>query len=183
MGLDRWMGEQLLTNLISALVYVLPAYVANGAPVVLVRAVERPRPLDMGRNFIDGRRILGDGKTFEGLFGGLLSGTAIGLVVSLLLPGTFRSPIEPVTLSSGAMLGDILGSFAKRRIGISQGGPLPVVDQTGFLAVALLLAWTIFGPKEWSDAFTLLLLFLVTALLHLGTNAGAYLLGLKERWY
>jgi CDP-2,3-bis-(O-geranylgeranyl)-sn-glycerol synthase len=154
------MGEQLLESLISALVYVLPAYVANGAPVVLVRAVERPRPLDMGRNFIDGRRILGD-----------------------LLPGTFRSPLEPVTLSSGAMLGDILGSFAKRRIGISQGGPLPVVDQTGFLAAALLLAWTIFGPKEWTDASTLLLLFLVTALLHLGTNAGAYLLGLKERWY
>ena len=42
--------------------------------------------------------------------------------------------------------------------------------------------WSLFGPKEWSDAVTLLL-FIVTALLHLGTNAGAYLLGLKERWY
>ncbi len=177
------MGSHLLEELIGALIYVLPAYVANGAPVVLVRAIGRARPLDLGRTFLDGRRILGDGKTFEGLVGGLLSGTLTGLVVSLLLPGTFRSPLEPLTLTSGAMLGDVLGSFAKRRIGIARGGPLPVVDQVGFLAIALLLTWSLFGPKEWSDAVTTSLLFLVTALLHLGTNAGAYLLGLKERWY
>ncbi len=176
------MGAHLLQELIGALIYVLPAYVANGAPVVLVRAIGKARPLDLGRNFLDGRRILGDGKTFEGLGGGLLSGTLTGLVVSLLLPGTFRSALEPLALSSGAMLGDVLGSFAKRRIGIARGGPLPVVDQVGFLAAALLLTWSLFGPKEWSDAVTPLL-FLVTALLHLGTNAGAYLLGLKERWY
>ncbi len=176
------MVGHLLEGLMGAVIYVLPAYVANGAPVVLVRAFDRPRPLDMGRNFLDGRRILGDGKTFEGLVGGLLSGTVTGLLVSLLLPGTFRSPLEPLALSSGAMLGDVLGSFAKRRIGIARGGPLPVIDQVGFLAVALLLAWSLFGPKGWPEAITVSL-FLLTALLHLGTNAGAYLLGLKERWY
>lgn len=177
------MGGFQLEGLVGALLYVLPAYVANGAPVVLVRAVPRPRPLDMGRTFPDGRRILGDGKTFEGLAGGLLSGTLIGALLSLLSPGLFRSPLEPLALSCGAMLGDVLGSFAKRRLGISQGGPLPVIDQVGFLAVALLLSWSLYGPKEWSDASTLALLFLVTAALHLGTNAGAYLLGLKSRWY
>jgi len=177
------MGGLQLEALMGALIYVIPAYVANGAPVVLVRAVQRPRPIDLGRTFLDGRRVLGDGKTFEGLIGGLLSGTLTGVLVHLLVPGLYRSLFEPFSLSAGAMLGDVIGSFAKRRLGISQGGPLPVVDQIGFLAVALLLAWSLYGPKEWSDAATLFLLFLITAALHLGTNAGAYVLGLKSRWY
>ena len=39
----------------SAIWFILPAYFANAAPVVLGGGP----PLDMGKKFLDGRRILG----------------------------------------------------------------------------------------------------------------------------
>ncbi|MEN3047490.1 MAG: CDP-2,3-bis-(O-geranylgeranyl)-sn-glycerol synthase [Candidatus Caldarchaeales archaeon] len=177
------MEEGIIWRLLAALVYVVPAYVANGAPVVVVRLVGSTHPLDFGRTFLDGRRLLGDGKTVEGLVTGIAAGSAVGLSVLLLSPGTFRHASEPVLLSVGAMLGDVLGSFAKRRAGVERGASVPVLDQLGFLVTAFAVSWTAFGPPRWADPLTVALLMAVTAALHVGTNAGAYLIGLKDRWY
>jgi len=83
----------------------------------------------------------------------------------------------------GAMVGDIFGSFIKRRLGLERGRPAPGLDQLGFLAFALLFSTFAFGPPRGLDALTLILLAMVTAILHLGTNYLAYLLRLKaEPW-
>ena len=66
----------MLENLLQALIFVLPAYVANGAPVIGVKLIGRATPIDRGAKAWDGRRVLGDGKTIEGLIVGISSGAA-----------------------------------------------------------------------------------------------------------
>jgi len=48
---------------------MLPAYMANPTAVVFGGGT----PVDMGKNWKDGRRIFGDGKTFRGLIGGTIA--------------------------------------------------------------------------------------------------------------
>ena len=173
----------MLEKLAQSLIFILPAYCANGTPVVGVKLIGHSTPLDRGARAWDGRRILGDGKTLEGLLIGVATGTLAGLIIHVLIPGLYRSPLEPFILSVGAMSGDMLGSFIKRRLGLKRGRPAPGLDQLGFFIFALLFSALAFGPPRWLDALTLILLATVTAILHLGTNYLAYVLGLKaEPW-
>lgn len=85
---------------------------ANGAPV-LFRLLLGPRfgwPLDGGRLFRDGRPWLGASKTWRGL-GAALSTTPL-LAVLLGLPWLLG-----LIAALGAMTGDLLASFIKRRSG------------------------------------------------------------------
>ncbi len=172
-----------MQDLLTAVVYVLPAYIANGTPVVVLRFARRGHPLDMGMIMRDGRRLLGDGKTVEGLISGVSAGLAAAVLLYVLLPGVYRGFLECGLMPVGAMAGDIFGSFLKRRLGVERGGSAPVLDQLGFLLMALFLAWLPYGPPDWANPPTILLLLLVTAFLHISTNTLAYLLGLKEKWY
>ncbi|MCD6312543.1 MAG: CDP-2,3-bis-(O-geranylgeranyl)-sn-glycerol synthase [Thaumarchaeota archaeon] len=173
----------MLENLLQALIFVLPAYVANGAPVIGVKLIGRATPIDRGAKAWDGRRFLGDGKTIEGLIVGIFSGAAAGLLILLCFPQFYRGVLEPLTLSVGAILGDIFGSFVKRRLGLRRGQPAPGLDQLGFLCFALAFSILAYGVPAWLDAVTLISLLLITALLHVGTNYLAYLLGLKREPY
>jgi len=146
--------------------------VANAAPLLFGGGA----PLDAGRNFLDGQRIFGAHKTVRGLFAGIIAGSAIGLaespVDSHLLLGGFL-------IALGTVLGDLLGAFFKRRVGIEPGNPLPVVDQLDFVFGGLILGQLVFPLSWWS----VLVVVLVTPPIHLGTNYGAYLLGIKRtRW-
>jgi CDP-2,3-bis-(O-geranylgeranyl)-sn-glycerol synthase len=159
----------------SALWFILPAYVANAAPVVLGGG----RPIDGGKKLADGRRILGAGKTWRGLAAGLVAGTVIGLAQGLIDGGLPHYLLLGLLLAVGALLGDLLGSFIKRRAGIARGGAAPGLDQLSFLLVALLVASPITVPG-WQ---IILILVLITPPIHLGTNFAGYLLGLKNRPY
>ncbi len=165
-----------------SIVYVLPAYAANGAPVVVVRMVGQPHPLDLGRSW-HGRRLLGDGKTAEGLASGLAAGILAALSIALISPSTYRGFEEAFLLVVGAITGDLAGSFVKRRLGYPRGKSAPVLDQLGFIIVALVAASIPYGPSGWITPITLAAILLLTAILHLGTNALAYLLKIKDRWY
>jgi CDP-2,3-bis-(O-geranylgeranyl)-sn-glycerol synthase len=146
--------------------------VANAAPLVLGGG----RPLDGGRNFLDGERILGDHKTIRGFFAGILGGSLIGLAET---PFDSRLLLGGLLIGLGTVLGDLLGAFLKRRAGIKPGRPLPIVDQLDFVFGGLLLAQLVF-PMYWQS---ILIVVVVTPPIHLGTNYGAYLLGIKKtRW-
>jgi len=172
-----------MQNIAEAIIYVVPAYIANGTPVVVLRYIKQSHPIDLGVVMWDGRRLLGDGKTIEGLVSGLAVGLVAALSLYVLVPGIYRSLLECGLLPVGAMMGDILGAFIKRRMGLERGRSAPVLDQIGFLLVALLLAWLPHGAPIWLDAQTFVILLVITALLHLSTNALAYLVGLKDKWY
>ncbi len=155
--------EGLLNHLLSALYYILPAYVANMTPVVFGGG----RPIDLGKNFIDGKRILGDHKTIRGFISGALAGTLIGVMQG--------RPLCGFLLSLGTMLGDMMGSFFKRRMDIRPGESAPLLDQEGFVMVALALCM----PIEPLTLVEILIIVLITPPLHLLANLLAYLLGFK----
>lgn len=159
----------------SAIWFILPAYFANAAPVVLGGGP----PLDMGKKFLDGRRILGDGKTARGFVGGLIIGTIVGL-----LQGVARAPLREYLLlgfllALGALLGDLASSFIKRRLGIERGGAAPGLDQLGFVVAALILASSVKVPS-WQ---VIAVILIITPPIHLATNFIGYKLGLKGRPY
>jgi len=165
---------------------MLPAYVPNNAAVLAGGG----RPIDGGRT-IGGRRLLGDGKTWRGTAVGTLAGVALAVVLNALADPagsalgvdvpTFPSTAM-VALAFGAMLGDILASFLKRRTGRERGAAFPGVDQLDFVVVSLSL--TALVAFEWfTSVFTLPVIAVVVVLtpaLHLLTNGIAYALGLKD---
>ena len=52
--------------IVEALKFIFPAYCANGTPVLAGGGTK----MDFGRNFVDGKRIFGNNKTFRGFFFG-----------------------------------------------------------------------------------------------------------------
>ena len=173
--------------LVEAVWLILPAYAANGlAPLFKGGGL-----VDFGRNFIDGRPLFGKGKTFGGLFGGMLAGALIGLVEMLAFPylpwglsdrALQILPMGPalgLALGAGAMLGDLGGAFAKRRLGMARGRPAPILDQDDFIIGSLLAASLLVAirPEWW------ILLLVMTPAIHFAACVIGYLLGVKkEPW-
>jgi CDP-2,3-bis-(O-geranylgeranyl)-sn-glycerol synthase len=172
-----------------ALWAMLPAYVPNNAAVLLGGG----RPVDGGRTW-RGRRLLGDGKTWRGTVGGVLTGVGLALLLDAVRDAAaalLGVPLAPfplaaaVGLAGGAMLGDMAASFGKRRMGRARGAPVPGVDQLDFVVGALACA-ALLAPGWFGRTFTpaaVGVVLVATPLLHVGTNAAAYALGLKsEPW-
>jgi CDP-2,3-bis-(O-geranylgeranyl)-sn-glycerol synthase len=174
---------------VGALWAMLPAYVPNNAAVLFGGGP----PIDGGRR-LGGRRILGDGKTWRGTAAGVVAGVATAALLDRLSKptGTVLGVdlvgfplVAAVGLAAGAMLGDIGASFLKRRLDRERGRPVPGLDQLDFVVGALGLAGVL-APEWFAAAFPLPALAVIavaTPLLHLATNAVAYVLGLKsEPW-
>jgi CDP-2,3-bis-(O-geranylgeranyl)-sn-glycerol synthase len=174
-----------------ALWAMLPAYVPNNVAVVAGGG----RPIDGGRTW-NGRRLLGDGKTWRGTAAGVLAGVglavlanaaheSVGTLVGVGLP-TVTLPAA-VGLAAGAMLGDVVASFLKRRTGRERGAPVPGLDQLDFAVGAVALA-ALLDPRWFLGTFlrpatVLVAVVVLTPVLHLGTNGIAYRLGLTNEPY
>lgn len=178
----------LVETVVVALWAMGPAYIPNNAAVLAGGGA----PIDGGRT-MGGRRLLGDGKTWRGTLVGVVAGVGVAFLLNLLAPVVVGigyavpafTPVVALALAAGAMLGDILASFLKRRTGRERGAAFPVLDQLDFVVVSLGLV-ALLAPAWFAAVFTvprLLVVLVATPLLHLLTNAGAYALGLKaEPW-
>lgn len=72
---------------LQALWLFLPAYVANMSPVFSAKLMPWwGKPIDGGRMHKDGQRMLGDGKTWRGLFGGAIAAGLTAMAVAALAP-------------------------------------------------------------------------------------------------
>jgi len=165
---------------------MLPAYIPNNVAVL----VGGGPPIDGGRTW-RGHRVLGDGKTWRGTIAGVLAGVALALVldrghpwvgelIGAALPGFPMA--AAVALPAGAMLGDIAASAVKRQLGRERGASLPGLDQLDFAVGALVVAWLL-APGWAATVLTpavVVTILVVTPILHVGTNALAYALGLKD---
>ncbi len=79
----RWTA--VAWGVFEALWLFLPAYVANMSPVFTAKMFPKwSTPIDGGRTHADGKRVLGDGKTWRGLFGGGLFGGATALAMAFI---------------------------------------------------------------------------------------------------
>lgn len=153
-----------LSSIFWAFWYILPAYFANASPVL----VGGGRPIDGGRVWRDGRRLLGDGKTWRGFIGGVLIGTLVGIVQYFITPDFYGSLETAVKLafllSFGALIGDLVGSFIKRRANLPRGYPAIGLDQLGFLISALAFAY----PVKTLSSGQIIFLLVVSPFIHWG---------------
>jgi CDP-2,3-bis-(O-geranylgeranyl)-sn-glycerol synthase len=171
-----------------ALWFILPAYAANAFPVIFGGGL----PLDMGRKFFDGKPVFGSHKTFRGFFAGLIAGVLVSAAQTFVLQFEVASDFARLLpfqfnvfvgflISCGALIGDLVHSFVKRRIGLVEGAPLPLADQLDFVVGAILFALLFSGSPL--PLLTVLIVFVITLPLHLLTNLLAYLLGVKKTPY
>ena len=181
----------LLIACVTTLYFILPAYFSNGGALLFGGGT----PVDFGKSDSNGNRWIGDGVTWKGVLAGTLIGMITGAVQGYFGPYIISEfgqyIITPIItdassgiligflLGFGALLGDAVGSFLKRRLGIGRGKPAPILDQLDFIIVALILVSLVVEVNWLFIAIALAL----TLIIHLLTNTGAYLLGLKNVWY
>lgn len=170
----------IVETLVVAIWLMLPAYIAN----VSAAFFGGKTPIDGGVS-CGKTRLLGDGKTYEGTLKGISCGFIFGILQQLFLHsfGLFPSfLVVLVCLSAGAMFGDMLGSFIKRRAGLNRGAPLPLVDQLDFVAGAWLLLF-LFARDWFIESFSLNIIIavvIITPLLHLLTNYVGFKMGRQD---
>ncbi len=170
-----------LIDIVAALWFIFPAYCANGAPVIFGGG----KAMDLGRNFIDGKRLFGSHKTFRGFFAGIIIGTFVGLVQTIFYeqvlfqysPQFQYSILLGFMMSVGAVIGDLIESCIKRRINRPPGTNLPIADQLDFILGAFLFSIPVSPPSLLYAAVILL----VTIPTHWITNLGATLLNMKNK--
>lgn len=172
---------------------MLPAYLANMAPVFaqklgILKFLDKP--VDGGKT-IGGRRIFGDHKTWRGFFVGVVLAVAISWLQYFLYQFSAFQKISLINypethwwllgflLGFGALFGDLIKSFFKRRVSIAPGAPWIPFDQLDFVIGALVFAAPVYFPV-WS-AVAVILIF--SPILHIATNNIGYLLRIKNtRW-
>ncbi|MCX6815957.1 MAG: CDP-2,3-bis-(O-geranylgeranyl)-sn-glycerol synthase [Candidatus Aenigmarchaeota archaeon] len=162
-----------------ALWFIWPAYCANAFPVI----VHGKKPIDGGK-FFGKNRLLGSSKTVEGTIAGVSFGVFIGIIQIMVynyIPKDiglieFSIPLI-IVLSVGALMGDIVGSFIKRRFGMKPGDPAILLDQLDFLIMALILASPLYLPS----AGKVLILIVLTPLIHLIMNIIGFMLKFKKK--
>jgi len=184
-----------LTSIAVGIWVFLPALVPNSAAVLFGGGA----PIDRGRTW-RGKRILGDGKTWSGLVGGVLSGILVGFVQLLVTTpsaGTEYLGYGPmpqaagiiVVMAVGSLLGDMGGAFLKRRMGLERGAKATGLDQYDFVVGALLLTALLFPAWfsgiyiEGNGLLALLALIIIVPVIHRLVNIIGYRRGLKkEPW-
>ena len=159
-----WLGMRLLLLL----------GVANSAPIAARRllADRWAAPLDGGLNFVDGRPLLGPGKTIRGV--------AVAVVATALASWALgMSPQVGALLGAVSMAGDALASFVKRRLGVAPSGRATGLDQ---VPESLLPLLAVQGMLDLS-AVQILAVTVAFFVLEIPLARWAFRLGLRERPY
>ena len=173
--------------LIFSLLFIVPAYISNASMVITGGG----KPIDGGRNFRDGRRILGDHKTWNGLKGPLYIGIPISFFIFLLF-NILWVPIKDLIIDAAAQGQYILYNdikifefyFIGGEFPIKSGAPFWIVDQLDFALIALLFV-SIPGfifPNLFMlpDFYIIIFLIILTPAVSVIANNIAYLIGLKD---
>ncbi len=158
--------------------FFLPAYIANASPILIAKIPGlQPYncPIDADKTW-RGKPVLGPHKTLWGTVGGVFFGTVTGVVMDYV--GGYPVALA-YALSLGAILGDLVKSFFKRRLGKESGASWPVFDQVDYVVGAATIAW-VFNYGELSLFVAGLLL---APVLNLAANTAAYVLGVKDVWW
>ncbi|MCI4368102.1 MAG: CDP-archaeol synthase [Thermoplasmata archaeon] len=183
-------------ELAASVLWVLtPTFIANSS-ATLPRG--RGPPMDFGRVWKgDGRRILGPSKSWSGFLFGTFFALPFGLFMAYLINiappsldlvphfGSSVLAAVPVVLllTGGAMTGDALGSFIKRRLDRPSGSRTILLDQMPFVLVPVGLGVLLF-PSTFDATFLnvegVLWLLLFTLGFHQAFNWVGYLVGLKK---
>ncbi len=169
--------------------FMLPAYFANMAPV-LAKNIFRKLTFPIDFNIkLDNSTIFGKNKTYRGLAAGILAAIGVVYLQFFLNSNNILSDFAIVDysnwlligllLGSGAMFGDIVKSFAKRRLGMKPGIPFVPFDQLDFIFGALIFVY----PVARLSMERMAIILFISFILHMIINHIAFYAGVrKERW-
>lgn len=147
---------------------------ANGSPVLgqLLLGVHGDQPIDGGRLWRDGERLLGDSKTWRGLIIGVVATTIVSLLLDL--GGKFGALFGFLALT-----GDMISSFIKRRRHLRSSAQAIGLDQLpeAILPVVFGAFWLDYG---WEVTVVTVLLFMLADMVF---SPLLYRLGIRRRPY
>lgn len=162
--------------------FFLPAGIANMAPVFansIPGLNHWKSPLDFGHSW-RGKRIFGDSKTWRGVVFGTLVAIIVGLFQYRFIAYSAESTgfiiAATAAMGLGALFGDAVKSFFKRRRGLKPGENWLPFDQIDYVIGGLIFVYPLVG-------FTFLQAVMVLALysaLHLVVNYVGYLIGMRQ---
>ncbi len=180
-------------DILLSLWFFLPAGAGNVAPILAARVPVLARfsaPIDGGAMF-RGQRLLGDHKTWRGIACGVIVSTAV-FWLQQMLAGHFvalqhlGSPVVYASLPAlvigplfglGALGGDALKSFFKRRVGTPPGKSWAPFDQVDYI-IGASLATVPFVILPWQAYVWAVITWPVISV---ASTAIGYLLGLKNQ--
>ena len=161
------------------------------------------KPVDFGKDFVDGKRIFGDNKTWKGIAGYLLFNTVFTLLWGLILRGSalekwdFFYITHDNTFSYNLLVGVLLGlgyslfelpnSFLKRRFDIKPGKSVSgltkvffiFLDQADSIFGVALVVWLLYDL----GVLLYLLYVLIGAATHLILNMLLYFMKLRKNMF
>lgn len=167
--------------------FFLPAAVANMVPILaakweILRFLDRP--IDLGKSY-RGIRIFGDHKTFRGFVSGTICAIVIVWLQKLVSDDISAHTIDYSSIGVfplgflmglGALSGDAIKSFFKRRVGIKPGESWVPFDQIDFVIGASVFTYFLF-PLALSQYVLAIVVFF---LLHIVSTYTGYLLRFKK---
>lgn len=181
--------KELLFYILQCFYFILPAYFANMAPVIVRKLFGfLAVPIDFGGK-IGGRDIFGKNKTWRGLIFGIFFSIIITFFQFMLYNISFFESVSFVDyrnwiflgfmIGLGALGGDLIKSFFKRRIGIKPGNKWPIIDQIDFVIGTIIVARLFFF---FGYTFVLVTLTM-SIILTITVNHISHYFGVREeRW-
>jgi CDP-2,3-bis-(O-geranylgeranyl)-sn-glycerol synthase len=162
--------------------FFLPAGIANLVPALAAKVpglTTWNTPMDFGRSW-RGIRIFGNHKTWRGIVSGTFLAALVGLFQYRFIAHSAESTGFIITATAamgcGALLGDALKSFFKRRHRISEGKSWFPFDQIDYIAGGLALVLLLVDLT----AAQIARIFVIYFVLHLVVGYVSYLAGFKK---
>jgi len=183
----------ILTYILSCLYFFLPAYFTNMTPPLARKANLfnfLDKEIDLGKKFL-GQPILGSHKSWRGVILGIVVGFLTVLAqsflyrfpviqrISFLDYGQINIFLFGFLISSGAVFGDLLFAFIKRRLKMRPGARFIPFDQTNYVIGSAIFLTAILKI----EIMVWITLFVLTFLLHIIANRIGYHLKLnRAKW-
>lgn len=183
----------ILTYILFCLYFFLPAYFANMIPPLVKRAGIfnfLAKPVDFNKKFF-GQPIFGSHKTWRGVIFGIIVGILVAQIqkylyqfssikkISLLNYSQINIFLFGFLISTGAVFGDLLFAFIKRRLKLKPGVRFIPWDQTNYIIGAAIFLTPFFKV----EIMIWITLFVLNPILHIIVNRIGYYLKIHQaKW-
>lgn len=178
----------MLDIILKAFYLMIPAYFANMSPVLFRKVNFLDYPVDFNKKF-RGNPILGSHKTFRGFFFGTLIGILVCYLQYLLYSNGYLRDVALVDYSNwlllgfllgfGALFGDSVKSFFKRRFDVNPGKRFIPWDQLDYSVGSIAFMSFLFLPS----LKIIITILVMNFFLHILANRLGYYLKINDvKW-
>ncbi|MCA9329495.1 CDP-archaeol synthase [Candidatus Saccharibacteria bacterium] len=171
-----------MNDLFMALIFFMPAGIANSIPPVVnkIPIIKYWKtPIDFNYK-LKGQELFGKNKTWRGLLIGTLIGGLSAWFIYPILNNSIQIEINSFLmgclLGFGALLGDVIESFFKRRLGIASGKAWLGFDQLDYVLGGILIS----APFVSISAKGYASIIVVYFVLHFVVSYIGFIMGIKE---